>query len=135
MENEQREITYEEAKRMDELNSKWFTPETNVPFKVTFSEAHLVPQRKPTYQTKDLPYEKQVIINTPVLVLTMDSLNGSPCQGKIYEIISPHQREAFRDYYENQTITRYTFQCKVTEMGKKKILSVSVIGEKVLPVV
>jgi hypothetical protein len=129
-EYKEREISPDEAERMDALDRKYFKPETNIEYKLSFKRWKLVRKMVPQFDNKNLKEEKTV------LELAVDSMNGSVAKGDgsqldiIWEIISPKCRAAWDPHYRNGDIIKKLFSFKSKGEGIHRTYTVVVVGEK-----
>ena len=122
---EQQTLTWEEAEKNDELNSRYFTVGSNKKYSLTFSATpmedkdsfddqcvtgRLVKKVMPVWENgkkTDKTEEKTV------LQMVISSINGDACQ-KIWNIKSRKMRDLFRTYAENNLLTtkKFVFEVK-----------------------
>lgn len=129
-EEELKEISFEEADKLDALNSKYFKAEDNIEYVVSFSSWKLGKKMIPNYNDKTKLEEKVV------LELTLESLNGANKRGNgeplsmQWSMISAKQREAFRVYCENGSITKKTFKYKQKGPSTNRTYQIAEVGDK-----
>jgi len=114
---EMKEISFEEAGKFDDLESKYFSPSLNIPYKLTFSGWSLYRKNVPKYNDKTQTEERTI------LQLLVDSRDGQPCKQE-YNVLSIKVRAAFQPYCKDNTITKKVFN--LTLKGKTKTDSVQV---------
>jgi hypothetical protein len=124
------ELNWDEANRLDALESKYFKPETNIKYRMSFSSARLVKKSVPDFNDKT----KQV--TKVVLCLTLSSLNGetkksdgSPLDMS-WEILSQKCRSAWEPYCRNGNITKMAFEFIQKGEAKERTYQVVVAGPK-----
>ena len=128
-ENQKTLENFEAADTLDDENSLFFKPLTNIKYELTF---------KPLASGK--PYEIRVLDSTdyndktkkvkaPVLVLNIASINGVAAN-KEWSIWNKKGREAFRGACETGAILKKKYSFKMTEDKKAKIFSLSEIADK-----
>lgn len=116
-------VTFEEAQKIDEQNSKYFKPEINKEYKLTFSSWSLYRKKVPHYKNKERLEEKTV------LELNVDSLNGMPVEME-WGILSQKCRTAFELYCKLGTITKKVFYFKSTGEQSKRTYQVAEAADK-----
>jgi len=133
--------SWEEAEKQDKLNSKFFNVESNMKFRLTFSEkpmedadvfdnqcitGRLVKKAVPVWennQKTDKTEEKFV------LQLVIDSLDGEPCM-KMWNCKNKKMRGLFRTYAENNLLTKKVFVVEVQGELMKQNYSVVALDKK-----
>lgn len=124
------EIGFEEAEKMDKLSSKFFKPETNIEYKLTFKSFVLVRKSVPCFDDKSKSEIK------PVLKLIIDSLDGVKVRpdgtplALSWEILSPKVRAAFDIYCRNGNILKKQFSFKQKGESKDRTYQVAELGDK-----
>jgi hypothetical protein len=115
---------WDEAEKKDKLNSKFFSVESNMKYKLTFSAepmedtdsfdkkcitGRLVKKVVPVWENgkkTDRSEEKFV------LQLVIETLDGTPCR-KIWNCKNAKMRNLFRTYAENDLLTKKIFVVEV----------------------
>jgi hypothetical protein len=117
---EQTTLSWDEAEKKDELNSKYFSAGSNMKYTLTFSATpvedsdsfdkkcitgRLVKKMMPVWENgkKTDKMEEKVILQ-----MVISSMDGEPCQ-KIWNIKSAKMRAQFRTYAENNLLTAKKF--------------------------
>lgn len=126
-------MNFDEAEKMDELESKFFKAESNIEYVLTFSNWKLEIQTVPDYNDKNKQTKK------PVLVVTVDSINGTKTKvtgepiAKEWGILSRKLRETFRPFCESGNITKKTYKFKAKGDGKDRTYTLLEVGDKHSP--
>ena len=133
--------SWEEAEKLDRLNSKFFNVESNKKFRLTFTDTpmedkdafdkqcitgRLVTKTVPVWennQKTDRTEEKVV------LQLVIDSLDGEPCM-KIWNCKNKKMRNLFRTYAENGLLTKKVFVVEVQGELMKQNYNVIALDKK-----
>lgn len=129
---EGREISFEEARKSVERNSKYFKPEPGRDYKLTFSKSKLVEKPVLKYgreaaNATDADYETK-----PVLELRVETLNGVNVD-QSWDIIQWKLIELFQPYLEGTSIITGKFSFKRTGTGKTTKYTLARVGEKQSP--
>lgn len=129
---EGREISFEEARKSVERNSRYFKPEPGREYKLTFAKARLVEKPVLKYgrevaNATDADYETK-----PVLELQVETLDGVNVD-QTWDIISWKVIEIFQPYLEGTSIVTGKFSFKKTGTGKTTKYTVARLGEKQSP--
>ncbi len=123
------EISFEEAKKMVDENSKYFKPEGGRKYKLTFSKTQLC--KKPVLKFGKNPAtatEKDYEVK-PVLQLVVESIDGKII-GKNWEILNWKLIKMFSDYLEADSVLTGIFIYEKTGSGTTTEHSLARIGEK-----
>ena len=124
------EISPDEAEKLDQLDNKYFKPETNIEYKLSFSAWKLIRKKVPDFNNREKMVEKTV------LKLNVDSLNGSTKKpggeplDMLWEILSMKCRMAWDAYYRNGNITKKIFSYKQKGEGTNRTYAISEVGDK-----
>ena len=127
------EISPDEAEKLDQLDNKYFKPETNIDYELSFSEWKLLRKEVPDYNNREKMVEKTV------LKLVIDSLNGTKVKTNgepidiTWEILSMKCRMAWDTYYRNGNITKKMFSYKQKGEAKNRTYHISEVGDKEKP--
>ena len=118
------QATWEEADKKDKLDSKFFNVESNMKYKLTFSNepmedidsfdgkcvtGRLVKKTVPVWENGKKTDKREEKF---VLQLVVSSLDGSPCR-KIWNLKNAKMRNLFRTYAENDLLTKKVFSVEV----------------------
>jgi len=124
------EISPDEAEKLDQLDNKYFKPETNIEYKMSFKSWKLIRKAVPDFN------EKTKMVEKTVLCLVLDSLNGTytkpdgtPVEVS-WEILSQKCRIAWDAYYRNGNIVRKIFSYKQKGDNKDRTYIISEVGDK-----
>ena len=127
---EPREISFEEAEKIDALNSRFFSADVNIGYKLGFSKARLVSKPVPKYKDPTKVEEKAV------LELAIDYLDGATTNGagepllKEWGLISPKARVLFEQYMKSGEILKKIFEFKHVQKGETHSYTLVAIGDK-----
>ena len=106
------EITWDQAEAYNLYDSKFFKPEPNTEYKLTFSEAKLL--RKLVQDYNDVNKK----IEATVLELKVSSINSQPIQNQLWNVRSFKLRAMFEPYAELHVLTQKTFIYKFRGQGR-----------------
>lgn len=122
---EQTVLSWDDAEKTDELNSRYFSVGSNTKNTLTFSPEPM--EDKDAFDGKCITgrlVKKTMAVwkdgkktdkteEKVVLQMVIDSLNGVPCR-KIWNIKSKKMRDLFRTYSENKVLTtkKFVFEIK-----------------------
>lgn len=126
----ERVISPDEAEELDQLDNKFFKPETNIEYKLSFKEWKLIRKEVPDFN------EKSKMVEKTVLKLVIDSLNGKKTRPDgtplemIWEILSMKCRMAWDSYYRNGNIVKKTYSYKQKGESKNRTYHISEVGDK-----
>lgn len=109
-------ISLDEAEKLDALESKFFKPETNIKYSMTFKSSKLVRKEVPKYDFVAKKIVPNEFINQIILTLVLDSLNGvsvrsdkSPLE-MTWDIKSRNCRAAWAPYLRNGQLSKMVFE-------------------------
>ena len=123
VEEEIKEIGFEEAERLDSFDSMFWKPEVNVEYILTFSKWRLVRREIPKYMKPDEKEERSI------LELLIDSRDGRACEQQ-WDIISKKLREQIRPYCEGGAITENVFKFKMKGEKSKREYFVTLLRKR-----
>lgn len=127
---EEVEISPDEAEKMDQLDNKYFKPETNIDYTLSFKSWKLIRKAVPDFNNKEKMVEKTV------LKLVIDKLNGTAKKPNgepiemSWEILSMKCRMAWDTYYRNGNILTKEFAYKQKGESKNRTYHISEIADK-----
>ena len=104
------EIPWDKAAEYDVLDSKFFKPQPNVEYRLTFSASKLL--RKLVQDFND----KNKKVEATVLELKVSSINGQPVNQE-WNVRSFNLRAMFEPYAKANSILKKTFMFKVRGQG------------------
>ena len=120
---------FDEADKLDDENSPFFKPLTNIKYELTFQALE---GNKPfeirILDGKDYN-DKTKVVKTPVLVLRVASINGVATD-KEWSIWAKKGRAVFQGPCETGAILKKKFAFKVAEDKQGKIYFLSEVGDK-----
>jgi hypothetical protein len=120
---------FEAADKMDDENSSFFKPLTNIKYELTFQpflngkpfEIRVLDGTDYKDKTKKVP--------TPVLVVRVASIDGKATD-KEYSVWAKRGRQVFQGPCESGAITKKKFSFKIAEDRNGKVFSLSEVGDK-----
>ena len=125
---EGKQITLDEASRLDVLDNKYFKPMVNVQYRLTFKSWEMVRKLIRDYNDHTKMEEKNV------LILLVDSIDGVKCPRiQEYSVISKPARDAFEPYLRSGSITKKVINYKMVELGgkqNKRTYQISEVSDK-----
>ena len=116
-------IDWNEAARLDEKNSNFFSPETGKEYLLAFKGWKLVSKLVPDYN------DKSKMVEQPVLNLDVESIDGQTVTQE-WGQLGKGVRDTFKPYCENGMITTQVFKYRKIDKGGKKSHSLVVVGPK-----
>ena len=136
-ENKERVLTkgFEEAEEFDLLNSKYFSPETNVKYILTFAPiAQTVQGAEPIgYELveKDVPdfNDKTLMVKKVALNLHVDSIDGKPVN-QSWGVLAKNLRDLFKVPCQNGNLLKKKFQYQSKGEGRSKTYSLNELGDR-----
>lgn len=135
-ENEiQKKLTFEEAEKLDSMSAKYFKPETNIQYELSFSEVDgegFLLFRKDCQFKKDAPVEQKTCLR-----LHVENINGNKPENEqgyqVWDITSIKLRTAFETYCKNGNILKKIFSFKQKGEGVSRTFQVAEASDKILP--
>jgi len=117
--------SWEEADRRDMEMSRFFKPQINIPYTLTFSAWKLTQRKVPDFK------DKTKMNDRVVLELQVDNINGKKlAEAKEWGILPMKLRQLFRIPCMNGNITKKKYQVMVSGEGANKQYSLSELGDK-----
>lgn len=135
MSDEQRTLSnFAEAEKVDMVNSKYFKPEVNVPYELTFGNikdspdaAHphykLVEKSIPDFNNPSLKVKKVV------LILQVESIDGTATSQE-WSILSANLRKTLETPCTSGMLVKKKYRLKASGEGKNKTYTFSEVGDK-----
>jgi hypothetical protein len=121
------DMGFEQAQEELDLLSRYFKPETNIEYHLTFRPEVRI-GKKPIPDFND----PKILVKKVVLRVWVDSRGGKECNQK-WDILSPKLMDQVRVYAENKTLSQHVFTFKQRGEGKKRDYIFAVMGSRKNP--
>lgn len=116
-------ISWDEGKRMRTLDSRFFKPEANLKYILTFSKWELTRKKIPDYNDKTKMVEKTV------LELTVDSVGGQKVEQR-WDITSMKLQDIIEPYCRESILDKRKFEFIMRGDGAKRTFNLAALGDR-----